>query len=52
LTIQFTDEIHDRLKKYQKSRPYFMSLNSIACHAIWLFLEMHEEKLLGPKESI
>ena len=39
MKVDFTLDIYNRLREYQKTMPYFVSLTSIINHAVWLYLE-------------
>jgi hypothetical protein len=52
LRVQFTGELFDRLKEYQKSRPYFVSMPTLIAHAVWLYLELNDKNRLEPEESL
>jgi hypothetical protein len=52
LKVQFTGELFDRLKEYQKSKPYFVSMPTLIAHAVWLYLELNDSKRIEPQEAL
>ena len=42
MKVDFTLDIYNRLREYQKTMPYFQSLTSIVNHAVWLYLEQEK----------